>query len=539
MRTDTRKEAEARLHQVGPFIIRRGDRGRAPTYATKTGGWTTDRAKAWRFDTEKQAEFCLRGRGGEVVPADAEPLDQAAPRSVRLLPALAASVGPLTTGERKTLEDCEARIQKGLQSFLDVAAALLTVRAGLLYRQDYGTFEEYCRQRWGITPRRARQMCDGAEVVANLSEGASGSSPLPTNERQTRALQALPKPQQQLVWKEAVAAAPNGKPTSKHVQAAVQKRLPARNFTEMEVPAVWAKKFAGATPSSPDEVILVAFSRVKNGDIDRAYSAVELGGAPPCRIKQPFQHHGDLWCVGGGSIGLTCTQWEAYRLIPKAEYCGPDRRRFSYEGELVSWKNTLYRLGPKTVFRGDKSIQGDAFRFASLPQGLSLSPKSLAPADYSGAQRTKQGAAQTWDELPLAAKTVHQVDSPVGASMREAMAYLGAVDDDLEKSNDAVMQSNVHRALVLLRPVLQKYAGCDNMRAERLDKGQKPDPIVEARFHVIDAQVEAGAALQLLESQSGLGLTQEMYQAEKAVDHLNCLKGLLTNGGMRKPKGKG
>lgn len=54
----------------------------------------------------------------------------------------------------------------------------------------FATFEEYCRQRWGFTKRRAYQLMDAAEVAGSLGTIVH-DLPLPANEAQARELAPL------------------------------------------------------------------------------------------------------------------------------------------------------------------------------------------------------------------------------------------------------------------------------------------------------------------------------------------------------------
>jgi post-segregation antitoxin (ccd killing protein) len=91
------------------------------------------------------------------------------------------------TGELvDTLESCEAVIERGLGTFVEVGNALIAIRDGKLYRADHDTFEAYCSTRWGLSRKRAYDLTGAAEVVAALSP--MGDVPLPSNERQARAL---------------------------------------------------------------------------------------------------------------------------------------------------------------------------------------------------------------------------------------------------------------------------------------------------------------------------------------------------------------
>ena len=126
----------------------------------------------------------------------------------------------LTMIEQSELVQHEAVIERGLQTFVDVGLALLAIRDRKLYRQEFGTFEGYCRERWSITPRHGRRLIGAAEVVTNL--GPMGPK-LPSNERQARPLLHLDPVQQQGAWQQVVDTAPDGKVTAKYVQEVVDR----------------------------------------------------------------------------------------------------------------------------------------------------------------------------------------------------------------------------------------------------------------------------------------------------------------------------
>ena len=50
-----------------------------------------------------------------------------------------------------------------------VANAMLTIRDQRLYRAEFSTFEDYCRERWYITPQHANRIVRHEQVVANIS----------------------------------------------------------------------------------------------------------------------------------------------------------------------------------------------------------------------------------------------------------------------------------------------------------------------------------------------------------------------------------
>lgn len=128
---------------------------------------------------------------------------------------------PLSASERAALDAHEAVIARGLQTFYDVGNALLAIRDDpkKLYR-EYGTFEDYCQQRWGMSRPRAYQFIEAATVVANLSTiGRQNGTEI--NERQARELAPLAPDEQRLVWDVVRHTAPGGKVTAQHVKSVV------------------------------------------------------------------------------------------------------------------------------------------------------------------------------------------------------------------------------------------------------------------------------------------------------------------------------
>ena len=123
----------------------------------------------------------------------------------------------------KNLIELEKIIEKGLRTFTDVGSALLQIRDGKLYQPQYGSFEEYCRDRWDIERSHAYRLMDSAKVMANLKDSPIGEL-LPANESQARPLASLPPEQQAEAWNKAVKSAPKGKkPTAGLVQQIVDR----------------------------------------------------------------------------------------------------------------------------------------------------------------------------------------------------------------------------------------------------------------------------------------------------------------------------
>ncbi|MBA3584783.1 MAG: hypothetical protein H0W36_09720 [Gemmatimonadetes bacterium] len=75
----------------------------------------------------------------------------------------------LSHGEQARLSELERIIERGLQTFVEVAAALLEIRDARLYRASHATFEAYARERFQLARTTAYGYCDAARVLANVS----------------------------------------------------------------------------------------------------------------------------------------------------------------------------------------------------------------------------------------------------------------------------------------------------------------------------------------------------------------------------------
>ena len=126
-----------------------------------------------------------------------------------------------------SLDACEEVIQRGLETFVEVGNALMTIRERGWHRQaGYQNFDAYCRERWGMTRRRSSQLIAAAETMTELESGTTVPT-LPSSERQARPLSKLPTPEAKRdAWKQAISKANEDgrdKPTAKDVETIVRK----------------------------------------------------------------------------------------------------------------------------------------------------------------------------------------------------------------------------------------------------------------------------------------------------------------------------
>jgi hypothetical protein len=142
--------------------------------------------------------------------------------------------------ESKRLVELERKIEHGFAMFIEVGEALIKIRDSRLYRVEYGTLEDYCREKWKMSDRRARQLMDAFSVVEAI--GKSGTI-VPKSESQVRPITKLEPELQPVAWARAVEIADGKQPTGKQVEQAVAEVVPNRDDkAEREVLAAKRKR---------------------------------------------------------------------------------------------------------------------------------------------------------------------------------------------------------------------------------------------------------------------------------------------------------
>lgn len=124
----------------------------------------------------------------------------------------------LTISESQELHELETIIHHNLANFIACGQALLIIRDRKLYRADFSTFENYCRDRWDMGRHYANRLIASAEVAANLAPMGTTIE----NERQARELAKHNQELQKTVYEIARATAPQreGQPviTAEHLR---------------------------------------------------------------------------------------------------------------------------------------------------------------------------------------------------------------------------------------------------------------------------------------------------------------------------------
>lgn len=138
-----------------------------------------------------------------------------------------SELAPISITESKRLIELENIVKRGLKHFTEVGEALAEIRDAKLYRIEFMNFEDYCREKWGMSKTQANRLVDSAEV----SEDLTPIGVKPKNEAQSRPLAKLESPQdRQAAWKDAVETS-GGNPTARDVEASVRRIKPIEGVT--------------------------------------------------------------------------------------------------------------------------------------------------------------------------------------------------------------------------------------------------------------------------------------------------------------------
>lgn len=187
----------------------------------------------------------------------------------------------LSASEFARLADCESKIERGIAVFLEVGNALLEIRDSRLYRQQFSTFEDYCKERWGFARNYANKVIAATEVVANLGTNVPIA---PVTESQARPLAALEPEVQREVWREVTETTPPDKITAKVIERASKAAGPL-NETVKAIKAEIDAPNEALFPASP--AIAEAAQQSKNGAVSlleaarKVRQAIESEPIPP------------------------------------------------------------------------------------------------------------------------------------------------------------------------------------------------------------------------------------------------------------------
>ena len=424
-----------------------------------------------------------------------------------------AAPKPLSKSEVQDLARCEALIHSGLdeigKQWRQIARHWCHIRDEKLYRMEFRRIEDYTRARFGKSAARLRQLILGEGVMRDLEEVTDGGvQVLPTHESQVRALAPLPKAGRIIAWDEAKKIAGNGKqPTARDVaEAAERQKWPKPNEHGVFDEGLAEKlRFAHAKASA--EIALLQIGATKwISSLHYQYKGTSVGcgsNCGPLTARETFASRIEALRMAAAQLTDDC--------FDKIKY---SPAQASLARKLMGWAGTIVHAAEER-----------APRPATAP-GLEPAAKSDGQGQWVICRRALYGATSPsamvarysgpgwgWSPNPEKGKPF--------TNKQEALTEAFRHNDDVVSLEEA------------RRPAPTTI----QVRGHERTVGKPPDgqELLDAKFRVIDAEVELRSALLLLKRAGG-ELTQELYHAEKALDHLGCLKGLLDNGGAKKGK---
>ena len=132
----------------------------------------------YRLLDAAEVERNISPNGGnlQIAERQARPLVSLPPDAQREVWQVAVETAPggkvtaahvQATVEIYQLAQNESVIDSGMQEFVITCNALREIRDTRLYRQAHGTFESYCREKWGIEQSYADELIGFAQVIGN------------------------------------------------------------------------------------------------------------------------------------------------------------------------------------------------------------------------------------------------------------------------------------------------------------------------------------------------------------------------------------
>jgi len=175
----------------------------------------------------------------------------------------------------------ESKIQRGLETFMEVGSALMEINERKLYRHTHKTFAVYCREKWGMSKSYAYDLISGAKTAHHILSGASDVQ-RPETESQMRILLQLPLAQRIEAWQRATATAPDGKITADHVQAVVDQML-------VDQPAIYESKmesnlYVYAISESDQGPTKIGFA----ADVEERMATLQIGNPRQLNLAGSF-----------------------------------------------------------------------------------------------------------------------------------------------------------------------------------------------------------------------------------------------------------
>ena len=249
--------------------------------------------------------------------------------------------------EQERFHELEIIIEEGREAWYNVGCAIWEIRERKLYKPDYKTFEEYCKERWGWSRRHCDQVASASRIIQLLPDAKTRTA-VPISRAAATELGKVPEEERPAVIAEASKATPKGKtissmairsatPPPKKKQPDVELDKVGRPIPSKVLP-LWNRAFDASEILSHISIARVGLIKYRDSadplfaevdfpsalsNLDQAYGYVKeakpFAVCPSCQGKMP---EGCGTCKGRGLVSEwywnTCVTDEVKELCKKA-----------------------------------------------------------------------------------------------------------------------------------------------------------------------------------------------------------------------------
>lgn len=166
-----------------------------------------------------------RGQGAVSLREGVENEELRPQYDIQKLKAAFLNSGKLTGQEKARFGALHEKVQTAAKSFVEAGLALMEIKRDKLYREDYSSFEDYCRSVHEISRQHANNLVRAGQIYRNLETIVSKDerSLLPKREGQVRELSRISGAEVQLSILKTAASA--GKITAQSIANLVDAKL--------------------------------------------------------------------------------------------------------------------------------------------------------------------------------------------------------------------------------------------------------------------------------------------------------------------------
>ena len=299
-------------------------------------------------------------------------------------------LGKLTEIERHLLDQAEAKIEHGLQTYIEVGGALLEVKERKLYREHHRSMKDYMLDRWQITRTYGHRLMTGYRIARNLVLGEEGESEMlpmgnvwgdvggrviPPTERVARPLNVLTPAEQREVWRQ-LTETPEGIkiPTESEVQLAVAEYRRAHAPTPTLFTLSQVREMCVQAGRDPDAICGPEGDdeEDEDDDLEGDYNQPQEQGQPQNQGQQGQQRRGS----GKGSQ-VTDVTAKARATAGKARRQKPRLSSSELVAKFLRPTNSVRLLAAKHLGQLREVLPAGTAAVSKIERGVSLMAEGL------------------------------------------------------------------------------------------------------------------------------------------------------------------